>query len=132
MSSVVSMSVVVVAENVRIASKIKIFKVLFANSDSGTMVRFGTTKINSFILVIISASSESALPVTGPWPAAGRRRWGAAVASCPLRRGGGFLSDAARRWLLARCGAAVASCRWLRCHLLSNVVRTDSEGWGVR
>ena len=37
---------------------------------------------------------------------------GAAVASCPMRRGGGFLPDAARRWLLARCGAAVASCRW--------------------
>ena len=35
---------------------------------------------------------------------------GAAVASCPMRRGGGFLPDAARRWLLARCGAAVASC----------------------
>ena len=25
----------------------------------------------------------------------------AAVASCPMRRGGGFLPDAARRWLLA-------------------------------
>ena len=48
------------------------------------------------------------------------------VASCPMRR---FLPDAARRWLLARCGAAVASCWWLRCHLSSNVLRTDSEGW---
>ena len=35
---------------------------------------------------------------------------GAAVASCQMRRGVGFLPDAAaRRWLLARC-AAVASC----------------------
>ena len=47
------------------------------------------------------------------------RRWlparcGAAVASCPKRRGGGFLPDAARRWLLARCCAAVASCPMLR------------------
>ena len=43
------------------------------------------------------------------------RRWllarcGAAVASCPVRRGGGFLPAAARRWLLARCCAAMASC----------------------
>ena len=51
---------------------------------------------------------------------------GAAVAACPMRRGGGFLPDAARRWLLARCGAAEASCLWLRCHLSSNVLRTDS------
>ena len=46
-------------------------------------------------------------------PDAARRwlpaRFCAAVASCPVLRGGGFLPDAARRWLLARCGAAVAS-----------------------
>ena len=40
---------------------------------------------------------------------------GAAVASYPARRGGGFLPDAARRWLLAQCCAAVASCPMLRC-----------------
>ena len=56
---------------------------------------------------------------------------GAGVASFPMWRGGGFLPDAARRWLLARCGAVVASCRWLWCLLLSNVLRTESEGWGV-
>ena len=73
------------------------------------------------------------------------RRWllarcCAAVASCPMQRGGGFLPDAARRWFLARwerrwrlsrCSAAVASCLWLWYHLLSNVLRTDSECWGV-
>ena len=62
---------------------------------------------------------------------------GAAVASCPMRRGGGFLPDAARlpdearRWLLARCCAAVASCQWLRGHLSSSILRTDIEGWRV-
>ena len=25
----------------------------------------------------------------------------------------------------------VVSCQWLRCHLSSNVLRTDSKGWGV-
>ena len=87
------------------------------------------------------------------WPIA---RCCAAVASCPVLRGGGFLPGAARRcrggflpgaarrWLLARCGAAVASCpvlrgrRWLlarcgeavaSCHLSSNVLRADRECW---
>ena len=44
----------------------------------------------------------------------------------PGRRGGGFLPDEERRWLLTRCGAAVAA--------LSSVVEcigTDSEGWRV-
>ena len=72
----------------------------------------------------------------GFWPEAARRwllaRCCAAVASCPMRRGGGFLPDAARRCLLARCCAAVASCRWLWCHLLSNILRTDSESWGCQ
>ena len=58
--------------------------------------------------------------------AANRRRRGDG-----FLRAGGFLPNAARRWRLARCGAAVASCpvrrgggflpgaarRWLRCHL---------------
>ena len=98
------------------------------------------------------------------------------------RRGGGFLPDAVRRWLLAQCCAAVASCPmqrgpaavasksslalppgagyagaviascptrmlcgggrflpvpdaarlWLRCHLSSNVLRTDREGTTTR
>ena len=39
-------------------------------------------------------------------------------------------SETARRWLPARCGAAVASCLWLRSQS-SNVLRTDREGWGV-
>ena len=43
------------------------------------------------------------------------RRWRparccAAVASCPMWLGGGFLPDAARLWRLARCSAAMASC----------------------
>ena len=43
-----------------------------------------------------------------------------------LRRGGGFFKSRS-----ARCGgAAAASCRWLRFHLSSNVLRTDIEGWG--
>ena len=74
---------------------------------------------------------------------------GKAVASCPILRCSGFLPDAARQWLLAQCGAAVASypisaaalwllakccaavafCLWLRCHLSSNVLHTDSERW---
>ena len=77
---------------------------------------------------------------------------GAAVAaSCPMQRGGGFLPDAARRWLLARCGAAVASCpirrgrpyagggflpvaSWSSVTVVAalNVLRTDSEGWGCQ
>ena len=53
------------------------------------------------------------------------RRWllarcCAAVASCPMRHGGGFLPDAARWWLLARCCAAVAS--------LSFVVECIAQG----
>ena len=35
---------------------------------------------------------------------------GAAVASCPMRRGGGFLPDAARRWRRAG-GFGVICCR---------------------
>ena len=47
--------------------------------------------------------------------------YSAAVASCPARR---------RRWLLARSSAAAR--RWpLRCHMSSNVLRTNSEGWRV-
>ena len=74
---------------------------------------------------------------------------GTAVASCPMRRCGGFLPDAARRWLLAlcgrpwlpqrwllvRCGTAVASCPMLRgggfVVSSSNVLHTDSEGLRV-
>ena len=57
------------------------------------------------------------------------RRWllalcSAAVASCRMLRGGGFLPDAARLWLLARCSAVVASCPMLRgCGFLPDAAR---------
>ena len=50
-------------------------------------------------------------------------------------RGGGFLPDVARRWLLAWCGAAMASCasarRWLlasaRCSAAKKVISDDLQ-----
>ena len=57
-------------------------------------------------------------------PCAARRwllaRCCAVVVSCPVQRGGGFLPDVARRWLLAWCGAAMASCASARRWLLAS------------
>ena len=56
----------------------------------------------------VPSSSHCNSTIAGPAADSepGRRllaRYGAAVASCPLRRGGGFLPGAARRWLLVVC-----------------------------
>ena len=49
---------------------------------------------------------------------------GAAVASCPMRRGGGVLPDAARRWRLA--GGYSVICR----RMYSALIGSDSQGCG--
>ena len=63
------------------------------------------------------------------------RRWllarcCAAVATCPMLLCCGFLPDAARGWLLARCCAAVASLSFV-VECIMSLLRADSEGLGV-
>ena len=58
------------------------------------------------------------------------RRWllarcSAEAASCPMRRGGGFLPDAARRWRLA--GGFCVICRRMYC---ARILTRLGPGWG--